>query len=131
MTEKLYWRLTIRRAIVAAALLLLSLALWLWRLHPSFRGIYPRFSRAASRLLSRVFSLFPFPIAEILLYILAAGALAALIYMVIRMITKPGRLRLLARSAANLTLALSAVLLAFLLFWGMNYFAARGKRRAY
>jgi hypothetical protein len=43
MSEKIYWKLTIWRACLAAAFLLLSAALWLWRLHPSFRDAYPRF----------------------------------------------------------------------------------------
>jgi hypothetical protein len=70
-----------------------------------------------------LFSFVPFPVFEILLYAATAGALAALVYITVRLIMRPGRLRFLARSAANTMLIALAILFAFLLFWGMNYFA--------
>ena len=90
--------------------------------NPDFlNGAYRDFTVAAQGFLSRVTSVVPFSIAEILIYLLSAALLAGIVYGIIRLIKKPGRLRFLARAAAVVSLAAAIVFTGFYSLWGLNY----------
>lgn len=69
----------------------------------------------------RFFSLFPFSVAEIGLYILLLGLCAGFLMFLYRIAFKKGRLMTLAKSGTSLMLIISALLFTFTLGCGINY----------
>lgn len=108
---------TTRRLVIAAALLaVMALAILLANLFPSFFfGFYPTASRWMISVLAAMTSAVPFAVCEVLGLLL----LILLIYTLMRAIRK----KRVKRWLSGLTLTVSAVVFAFVMLWGLNYYA--------
>ena len=118
-------RTSLYRLIWSIVLGLLSAAGYVWAKNNSEAVLtyYVPFSRSLSDLASRIYSIFPFSFAELLLYALALSLAAYLIYILIMLIARPFRLTRLFSVLSRLALGLSVLFLVFSAFWGLNYYA--------
>ncbi len=119
------WRGVWVRALIAAGLLTLGL-LWPNLLAGRQAAVETLFSEAVypgiARALSRMTSLVPFSIAELLLCALAFGLPALLIVRTVQTILRRFHWRRLLRLFASLALAAGVLLNLFYATWGFNYF---------
>ena len=87
------------------------------------RRVFSPFSRVACGFLARVFSVFPFSAAELMLYLLVLCAAVYCVYTAIALIRRTGRLTRLIRFLVNMNLAVCVLLFLFTFLWGLNYLA--------
>ena len=107
---------TIRFLIAATLLAVMATVLLLANLLPSFFfDFYPEVSRQIISFLAAITSIVPFAVCEIL----GLALLIVLVYTLVRAIRKSYVFRWL----SGLALTVSAVAFAFVMLWGLNYYA--------
>lgn len=87
------------------------------------RRVFSPFSRAACGHLARVFSVFPFSAAELLLYLLVLSAAGYSVYTAVLLVRRDARLNRLIRFLVNTILSTCVALFLFTFLWGLNYMA--------
>jgi hypothetical protein len=111
------------RIIIAAALVLLPALLRNWASAEWISTSFKPVSRYASRALSTLSGLFPFSLAEFLLYLLILGILLYIIITIVNMIRKKRSAVWLLRCVSKIALTVCAMIFAFNILWGLNYYS--------
>lgn len=111
------------RLVLSAALLAFCvIAIFLTRRFPAAAAqYYTPFSKAVSGALGKLFSIFPFSVAELLLYALLLAVPASLILLFCRLLRRGG-LHSLADFFSWWMLTIAGIAAAYFLFWGLNYY---------
>ncbi len=120
-----YFRRGIIRLIIAAAIAAtIFIAVTFASRHAEWvSSVFSPFSRALMRISSGISGIFPFSLAEILIY---SGILAALVYIIstlLRIIFKKVHPMAIFAVFANAAMIISALFFIFYLSWGLNYYS--------
>ena len=78
--------------------------------------------KVISQVISRIFGIFPFSVAEILVVLLVCIIIWRITVLIVKVVrAKSGRLKLVLNSAGNLMIFFSIIYFFFVVLWGLNY----------